>query len=247
MTDTTTLPSIVHVKASAINPESPYQVMPVLPTVEYALEESMRVTGFDPHHPLLLARVPDDDRLRLLDGHTRYKVARTLGIADLPAIVRTDLDDDEACLKAALEANAFRRQGLNRGQKRELAERLLRHWPALSDRTLAAYAGLSHPTLATIRAELEGQGQIVSPQQRISASGVLQTAARVRQESRRPNVRVDDAAAAFDRIGRAWQTDVEQAVPDRLSGVASPQRRASMLTLAKRMLQWASECVDELA
>jgi hypothetical protein len=83
-----------------------------------------------------------------------------LGITQLPAIIRDELASPEARVRAALQANAFRRQGLKLAERKALAERLLLGWPMMSDVALAEASGVSRPTVITIRRVLEDEGRI---------------------------------------------------------------------------------------
>lgn len=107
----------------------------------------------------------------ILDGRTRYSIAKALGIIDLPVrVIRTD-DPVGYMLRMAL-----RRRHLSTQQRKALAESLMRLDPGRSDRGIAHETGLSHPTVAAVRADLEARGDVESLSTRTDSLGRQQPA-----------------------------------------------------------------------
>lgn len=102
----------------------------------------------------------------ILDGRTRYSIARALGITDLPVRVVRTADPVGYMLRMAL-----RRRHLTTQQRKALAESLMRMDPGRSDRGIAHETGLSHPTVAAVRADLEASGRLESPSSRTGLDG----------------------------------------------------------------------------
>jgi hypothetical protein len=96
-------------------------------------------------------------RRRIIDGNYRKAIADELGY-DCPEIVQEGLTDDEKrTLARAL--NLARRQ-LTQEQKRQLVADQLRETPGRSNRWVGKQLGVHHATVASVRAEMEGTGQI---------------------------------------------------------------------------------------
>jgi hypothetical protein len=92
----------------------------------------------------------------VLDGRHRLMAARALGIDDLPVrVVEEPGDEFEFMVKAAI----IRRQ-LTTQQRKDLAAKLIAAEPEKSDRSIAKTTGISHPTVAKVRAEGEESGQV---------------------------------------------------------------------------------------
>ncbi len=132
-------------------PTTPYQVMPPLTADEYAeLEDSIRISG-------VLVPVVVDERGVIIDGYNRSEIADRRGV-DCPRQVREGLTDAQK-RSLAFELNLNRRH-LNREQKRQLVAESLKADPQLSDREHARRTGVSHPTVAAVRRELEQTGDV---------------------------------------------------------------------------------------
>jgi N6-adenosine-specific RNA methylase IME4 len=98
------------------------------------------------------------EEFHVVDGHHRLQVAEALGLESLPCRILEDLDEERQ-LERGLLANTARRH-LTRDQKRHLVSQLLLRAPSWSDRRLAAVSGVSHPTVAAVRARLERSGAL---------------------------------------------------------------------------------------
>jgi ParB-like chromosome segregation protein Spo0J len=91
----------------------------------------------------------------ILDGHTRYAIARSLNLQEVPVRFVEPSDPYDFMIRAALL-----RRHLTTAQRKELAGRLLQKQPERSDRQIAKDTGLSHPTVAAVREELIERGDV---------------------------------------------------------------------------------------
>jgi hypothetical protein len=134
---------------------SDYQVLPPLSDDEYvALRDAIAEQGYDAAHPIVVDEAGD-----ILDGHHRMRACRELGVS--PATVTRAGLTHEQKIEYALAAN-LRRRHLSQQQKRELIRAELERDPARSDRAIGRLLGVSHPTVAAVRREVEGR-QVVNP------------------------------------------------------------------------------------
>jgi ParB-like chromosome segregation protein Spo0J len=130
----------------------PVLLLPPLPEDQYAaLRENIALHGV--LVPILVdGRGP---RRKIIDGNHRKAIADELGY-DCPEVVQEGLgEDDKRTLARAL--NLARRQ-LSTEQKRQLIADQLAETPGRSNRWVAKALGVSHPTVASVRVELEGAG-----------------------------------------------------------------------------------------
>ena len=130
-----------------------FQNMPPLTPEEYtALEASILEHG-------ILSPVITDEAGVILDGHHRSKIASEHGISCPKQIVYGKTDTEKRTM--ALSLNLDRRH-LSREQKRALVAESVKADPKLTDREHARRTGTSHPTVATVRADLEKRGDVES-------------------------------------------------------------------------------------
>ncbi|MDA9856582.1 DNA modification methylase [Rubripirellula sp.] len=98
-----------------------------------------------------------DENKQIIDGWHRKTIADELDY-DCPEIVEEGLtDEDKRTLARAL--NLARRQ-LNREQKRTVIADQLTETPERSNRWIAKQLGVTHPTVSSVRTELEATGKI---------------------------------------------------------------------------------------
>lgn len=131
----------------------------------------------------------------VLDGRHRFAAASVLEhetvpvhVADIPEPVQVDYMVRQAVL----------RRHLTIGQRRDLAAALLREAPEKSDRQVATVVGLSHPTIAAVRSELETAGDVEDISTRTDTLGRVQ-----------PAVRADDRwnpGAVMSSVSPEWYT-----------------------------------------
>lgn len=141
---------------------SKYQVMPPLSDEQYAaLKADISAAG---------VRVPIevDEHGEIIDGHHRKQIATELGV-DCPEVVVRGLEEFEK-VDRAFVLNATRRH-FDREQKRAVVVKSLKLHPRLADREHGRRCGVSHPTVAGVRAALEAAGQLESFTSRLGGDG----------------------------------------------------------------------------
>lgn len=132
------------------------------PAQRASLRDSIRAEGIH------TALVQDQDG-RIIDGVERLAIAEELGLRSYP--VRTVHCPDERTRRhLRLQLNCNRRQ-LTRKQKRSIVGEELMCSPELSDRLIASLTGVSHRTVAAVRAELARTGQIVRLPETVGLDG----------------------------------------------------------------------------
>lgn len=141
-----------------------------------------------------------DGEGRILDGHHRFQIAESLGI-DCPFTI-VEIENDEQGRSIAYRLNAHRRHA-TREQKRAALERSLLADPQLSDREHAKRVGVSHPTAAKVRDEMEQSGRLEELSSSTGADG---------RTRRRPLIDMFDEATpaatkAIERIVRLAADD----------------------------------------
>jgi hypothetical protein len=112
-----------------------------------------------------------DENGNILDGHNRKEIADELGV-ECPAEVRVGLTEDEK-RQLILELNEARRH-LDRSEKRQLTEEMLKANPEMSDRQIAAKVGVSQPTVSMKRQSLEASGEVKESITTVGKDGVRQ-------------------------------------------------------------------------
>jgi hypothetical protein len=132
----------------------PVLKLPPLPYEQFmALRDNIAVNGV-----LVPILVTDEgQRRRIIDGNYRKAIADELGY-ECPEIVQSGLSDEkQRTLARAL--NLARRQ-LTQEQKRQLIADQLQEAPERSNRWIGKQLGVSHPTVASVREELEATGKV---------------------------------------------------------------------------------------
>lgn len=151
-----------------------YQPVLKLPPLAYedfvALRDNIAINGV--LVPILVdSRGP---RRKIIDGSYRKAIADELGY-ECPEIVEEGLTEDEKrTLARAL--NLARRQ-FSTDQKRELIADQLRETPERSNRWIGKQLGVSHPTVASVRGELETTGKVFQFERTIGEDGKARPAA----------------------------------------------------------------------
>jgi DNA modification methylase len=111
----------------------------------------------------------------IIDGNARKAIADELAY-ECPEIVQAGLDEDEKrTLARAL--NLARRQ-LNTDQKRALIADQLEETPERSNRWIGKMLGVSHPTVASVRAEMESTGKVFQLDRTLGVDGKYRPAAK---------------------------------------------------------------------
>jgi ParB-like chromosome segregation protein Spo0J len=117
-----------------------------------------------------IAVVQVGGRTVLLDGFHRLAAAQNLGRTLIDAtLVDSPADGDLRALAFVL--NATHGRPLSLTDRRAEAARLLRRVAETSDREIGRQCGLSQPTVAKIRAELEAGAQIEQTEVRVGRGG----------------------------------------------------------------------------
>jgi ParB-like chromosome segregation protein Spo0J len=166
-----------------------YQLLPeLLPEQFEALKADIAKRGAIV--PVLL-----DEYGAIIDGHSRARACRELGINDYPVEVRSGLAEPE---KRALarNLNALRRH-LTRGQLRALIADQLRDTPAWSNRRISEGLGVDDKTVASVRAELAATAEIPQLEKTVGADGKARRAPAKRRQQY-PNDLLDDEEQAED-------------------------------------------------
>lgn len=165
-----------------------YQFMPPLTDEEIlALREDISQNGM--LHPIIV-----DEKGRILDGHHRAAIAAELGFKPERHVMEGLTETEKRTL--AFRLNTGRRH-MDREQRRQVVIASLKADPQLSDRQHARRTGVSHPTVAGIRAELETKGDVESFSTRTDISGRQQPASR----PDRPAARGEEADGQPDAPG----------------------------------------------
>jgi ParB-like chromosome segregation protein Spo0J len=104
------------------------------------------------HLPPILVHYPS---MRVLDGVHRVEAAKLRGAEDIEAYI---FDGDEpASFVLAVRANVAHGLPLSLADRKAAAARIIDSYPVWSDRMIASMSGLSHKTVAAIRARLTGE------------------------------------------------------------------------------------------
>ena len=152
----------------------PVLKLPPLPPDQFeALRQNISV------HGVLQPIVVDSDgpRRRIIDGSHRKKIADDLGY-ECPEIVQEGDEEELRILARAL--NLARRQ-LDREQKRELIADQLRETPDRTNRWIAKMLGVGHPTVASVRSEMEAVGTLFQQGRRVGSDGKSYMASKGRE------------------------------------------------------------------
>ena len=135
-----------------------FQFLPPLAPDEYAaLERSIREYGVQ-------VPITVDEHGVVIDGHHRQTIAQSLGVhcPQTRVFDKTDLEKRTLALTLNLD-----RRNLTREQRRAIVEASVKADPQLSDRAHAQRTGVTHPTVARVREQLEQVERFTtSPQDR---------------------------------------------------------------------------------
>jgi DNA modification methylase len=144
--------------------------LPPLPYDQHvALKDNIALNG------ILQPIVVDSDGpvRRIIDGNHRKRIADELGY-DCPEIVRAGLGDQEK--RTLARARNLARRQLDQAGKRALIADQLRETPDRSNRWIGEQLGVSHPTVASVRREMESTGNPIQCPTRLGADNRVQPA-----------------------------------------------------------------------
>jgi ParB-like nuclease domain len=139
---------------------------------------------------------------QIVDGRHRYRLCNELGIKLAYRDITSDYPDEAdmiAHIRALNEHRRARTQPLTNEEKRARIEAALKMNPDLSDRQIANLIGASHPTVASVRAEMEGRGKITTSDTRTDTKGR-------RQQSHKPSLKLPPNVDAQYRTPKPKRT-----------------------------------------
>lgn len=122
----------------------------------------------------VLVPIEFDEAGSILDGHHRFRVCQELGIKNYPRVVRSFSSEEEK--EEHVVTLNVRRRHLNSEQKRKWAEWFLKRHPEWSNRKVASEVGLTDPTVAKVRNNLESTGEVQKFSTRVGRDGKAQSA-----------------------------------------------------------------------
>jgi ParB-like chromosome segregation protein Spo0J len=143
----------------------PVLALPPLPPDQYqALRNNIAING------VLVPILVDSDgsHRKIIDGSHRKRIADELGY-ECPELVQGGLDESEK--KTLARALNLARRHLSSEQKRQLIADQLEETPDWTNRRVAKMLGVSHPTVADVRAELDSVGKIYQLDRRVGSDG----------------------------------------------------------------------------
>jgi hypothetical protein len=202
---------------------------------------------------------PGNGPWSLVDGRNRLDAAEAVGLSvkiggysPEPELLFVKVGDEtrKADFTAdpygyALSANIHRRH-LTAEQKRDLIAAVIKAQPGKSNRQIAKTVGVSHPHVATVRAELEKSGDVETVTTSIDTKGRKQPAKKKRRDVEDYIAEKKARLAATQDAGAPapQQTDIEKCVTERDGTVQRDIRRCvssfAMTTGSLRPLQGAT-------
>lgn len=136
---------------------------PLEPEAFAALEKDILENG-------VLVEIVFDEAGNVLDGHHRMEICQKHDITDYPSKIVSGLSEDEK-RDYAQSVNSIRRH-LTREQKRKQVRNRLKRHPDHSDRRIAQALGVDHKTVAAVRKEMVGGGEIPHVERKVGSNGM---------------------------------------------------------------------------
>jgi ParB-like chromosome segregation protein Spo0J len=157
-------------------PSAPEAVVRV-PVRDLLPGESPRSKGLDQDHVRVLASVEGPlppisvhrETMRVIDGAHRLAAARLAGRTEIDVVFYRGGADE--AFRLGVAANIAHGLPLSLADRRAAALRIIRSHPQLSDRAIARSTGLSHKTVAALRAAGPSEQQDGSGQVRVGVDG----------------------------------------------------------------------------
>ncbi len=193
-----------------------YQLLPPLSDEAYAaLRESIAEHG-------VLVPVEVDEEGNVLDGHHRRRAweelrAEGVRLPDYPRVVRAGLTETEK--RQLVRALNLARRHLSQRERRALVADAIRDDPQASDRRIAVALGVDHKTVAAVRSELTGRGEIPHVEQRTDTLGRSQPATK-------PAPAIVVRGARDERRAREALAAMGDEAPSRLIDLRAAERQA---------------------
>ena len=141
-----------------------------------------RIGGLDDAHVKFLEEIAPDfppltvikqgNHYLLLDGAHRLASCENRGLTSVEVEV-VDVSPDKDLLEVAFDLNAKHGRPLNLSDRRHFAAHLLQQHPEWADREVGRRCGLSQPTVANVRADLEQAAKIERVTTRQGSDGKL--------------------------------------------------------------------------
>jgi hypothetical protein len=151
---------------------------------------------------LLAEKAPDGPRYYVLDGRSRLDAMEMTGlpiqvfVGSTPNRNLFEVVEDHVDPWTFVVSANIRRRHLTGDQKRDLIAMLLKRQPEKSDRQVAATVGVHHSTVGSVRAGLEGRGEISHVETRTDTKGRQQPGSKSKPSApaERKQTAADDAA-----------------------------------------------------
>jgi len=221
----------------------PWQLLPALSADEYeALKADIAARG-------VLVAVEVDERGDILDGHHRVRAwtelrAEGVKVPDYARVVRGGLSDAEK--RQLVRALNLARRHLSQAERRALIADAIRDDPDASDRRVAVALGVSHPTVAAVRGELEAAGDVENLSTRTDTLGRVQPVRRpaVLARSKRDEARALDALAAMGDDAPARLLDLRTAEREARQATYQRMREATEPVEGAEGERWELRCGD---
>jgi hypothetical protein len=150
---------------------------------------------------IALWRADPKSPLHLLDGRNRLDAIEMAAGKPVeigaPSIMAGDFLDIDAVIEldgckvdpwAYVASANMQRRHLTAEDKRQVIANLIKALPEKPDRQIAAMLGVSHHTVGTVRAEMEGRGQIAHVETRVDTRGRKQPAAKRTRNTERATI-----------------------------------------------------------
>jgi len=144
------------------------RLRPLNPELVDTLAESMKTDGLKT--PIIIRLMHPDhpgSGWYLIAGYHRWLAAKKLGWDSINCLVEHEWLDDDAALRVEIIENLKRGELTGEERNRHIAE-LLKLDPTKSDRLIAKEAGVTHPTIAKVRA---ATGKVLPVGKRLGADG----------------------------------------------------------------------------
>jgi hypothetical protein len=156
-----------------------------------------------------------------------------MGFGIIEPIREQWIDDEKNAYDFVLSANVHRRH-LTNGQKRELIAKVLKAIPNLSDRQIATKTGTDHKTVANVRTQAEGRGEIPHVERREDSKGRRQPA-----EKSKP-AKPEASPSGWDAV-MATEPEEQGLPPEPMGKAVNQPARVHDMSMILRLLRERTE------